>query len=98
MNIGTLSGCRQVINESKEPLETIEVQHLAITHSGQEVSRPVLLYRLNNLRAEGEIQRKQVGSGKGTWIWWGESITSGAHTKVEKNERALCSVRVERPD
>lgn len=74
----------EVINKSKEPLETTEVLEMTVTKSGADVTRPVLFYRLNNLRAEGEIQGKQVGSGKGTWIWWGESITSGPHVKVEK--------------
>ena len=66
----------KVINDSKEPLETVEVQDLATTKSGADVSRPVLLYRLNNLRAEGGIHGKQGGSGKKSWIWWGEGLTS----------------------
>ncbi len=66
----------KVINESKEPLETTEVQDLTVTKSGADVSRPVLLYRLNNLRADGVIHGKQVGSGKKSWIWWGSSMTS----------------------
>jgi DNA-binding Lrp family transcriptional regulator len=36
----------------------------------KKISRVKILYRLNNLRAEGLIKGKQVGSGKGTWIWW----------------------------
>ena len=66
----------KVINEAKEPLETTEVQELAVSKSGADISRPVLFYRLNNLRAEGVIHGKQVGSGKGNWIWWGEGLTS----------------------
>ena len=66
----------QVINGAKEPLETTEVLEMTVNKSGADVSRPVLFYRLNNLRAEGEIHGKQVGSGKGNWIWWGEGLTS----------------------
>ena len=65
-----------VINKSKEPLETTEVLAQAITKSGADITRPVLFYRLNNLRAEGVIHGKQIGSGKGNWVWWGEGITS----------------------
>jgi hypothetical protein len=28
------------------------------------------MYRLNNLRAEGKISGKMLGSGKGVWVWW----------------------------
>ena len=55
----------RIIEESIEPLETREIEaHL------KNVSRVMVLYRLNNLRGEGLIKGKQVGSGKGTWIWW----------------------------
>jgi hypothetical protein len=67
----------EVINKSKEPLETTEVMDLTVNKSGVDVSRPVLFYRLNNLRAEGVIHGKQIGSGKGNWVWWaGEGLTS----------------------
>lgn len=54
-----------IIKEAKEPLETAEVELLL-----KDVTRVKILYRLNNLRGEGLIKGKQVGSGKGTWIWW----------------------------
>jgi hypothetical protein len=60
----------EVINRAKEPLETTEVMELAISKSGADITRPVLFYRLNNLRAEGIIHGKQIGSGKGNWVWW----------------------------
>jgi len=66
----------EVINKAKEPLETTEVMEMAATKSGADISRPVLFYRLNNLRAEGAIHGKQIGSGKGNWVWWGEGLTS----------------------
>ena len=55
----------KVIKEVKEPLETKELELIL-----KNVTRVKLLYRLNNLRGEGLIKGKQVGSGKGTWIWW----------------------------
>ena len=58
----------KVLEKAGEPLETKEIGIIL-----KNVSRIKLLYRLNNLRGEGLIKGKQVGSGKGTWIWWLES-------------------------
>ncbi|VVB80712.1 Uncharacterised protein [uncultured archaeon] len=55
----------KIIENANEPLETKEIEILA-----KRITRTKILYRLNNLRAEGLIQGKHVGSGKGTWIWW----------------------------
>lgn len=55
----------KVLKSSKEPLETKEIERKL-----KSVSRSKILYRLNNLRAESIIKGKQIGSGKGTWIWW----------------------------
>ena len=55
----------KAIKEADEPLETKELELIL-----KNVTRVKLLYRLNNLRGEGLIKGKQVGSGKGTWIWW----------------------------
>ncbi len=60
----------KVVEESKEPLETKEVEKMVKDMVGEEVSRSKILYRLNDLRGEGEIAGKFVGSGKGVWIWW----------------------------
>lgn len=54
-----------VIKSSDEPIETKEIEQKI-----KGVSRDKVLYRLFNLRGEGVIKGKQVGSGKGTWIWW----------------------------
>lgn len=54
----------RTIKEAKEPLETKEIEAVV------KDSRVKILYRLNNLRGEGLIKGKPVGSGKGTWIWW----------------------------
>lgn len=55
----------KVLKDAEEPLETKEIELIL-----KNVTRVKLLYRLNNLRGEGLIKGKQVGSGKGTWIWW----------------------------
>lgn len=60
---------QKIISESEAPLETKEVID-TLQHRHKEISRSTVLYRLNNLRAKGEIIGKTVGSGKGTWIWW----------------------------
>ena len=58
-----------VVATSKEPLETKEVFERTQQSLG-EVSRSKVMYRLNDLRGQGEIFGKSVGSGKGVWIWW----------------------------
>jgi len=55
----------ELIESSDEPLETME-----IVERLKNVSRIMILYRLNNLRGEGLIKGKRVGGGKGVWIWW----------------------------
>ncbi len=54
-----------IINSSKEPLETKEIELIL-----KNITRMKVIYRLNNLRGEGLIKGKLVGSGKGVWIWW----------------------------
>jgi len=55
----------KILREVDEPLETKEIEELL-----PKETRTKILYRLNNLRGEGLIKGKVVGSGKGTWIWW----------------------------
>jgi hypothetical protein len=63
------SAIKKVVNTATEPLETKEIHERVVAKQG-DVSRSKLLYRLNDLRGEGIIQGKSVGSGKGVWIWW----------------------------
>jgi len=55
----------KILDESSEPLETKEIEEFL-----KGITRTKILYRLNNLRGDGAIKGKNVGSGKGTWIWW----------------------------
>jgi len=55
----------KIINESLEPLETKEIEQL-----DKKITRTKILYRLIHLKSEGLINGKQIGAGKGTWIWW----------------------------
>jgi hypothetical protein len=75
----------KIIRESDSPLETNEVIE-GVNQENQNSSRSVILYRLNNLRALGEISGKQVGSGKGTWIWWYKQSKDRA-TRAERRNR-----------
>ncbi len=59
-----------LIQSSKEPLETQEIINHIHSKVEKEASRNKILYRLNNLRAEGKIAGKMFGSGKGVWVWW----------------------------
>ena len=55
----------KILKKAEEPLETKEIELLL-----KNVTRVKVLYRLNNLRGDGLIKGKPVGSGKGTWVWW----------------------------
>jgi len=55
----------EILKKAEEPLETSEIQLIL-----KDVTRVKILYRLNNLRGDGLIKGKPVGSGKGAWIWW----------------------------
>lgn len=55
----------RLIYSSNEPLETKEIKEAL-----PKFTRITILYRLNILRGEGKINGKQIGSGKGAWIWW----------------------------
>ena len=55
----------KVIEQAGEPLETKE-----LVVKLPKITRIKILYRLNRLKADGLIKSKQVGAGKGTWIWW----------------------------
>lgn len=73
----------RILKGSREPLETKEVQTLAAEGGVKGVTRSKVLYRLTDLRGEGEIRGKSVGPGKGVWIWWapkeGELKNRGAN-------------------
>lgn len=61
----------KVLQEAQEPLETKEIETFLAGTSLKDVTRIKVFYRLNLLRGDGAIKGKPVGSGKGTWIWWG---------------------------
>lgn len=71
-----------LINLSKEPLETKEIENL-VKKSSKNTTRTKVIYRLNNLRGEGKIKGKYLGSGKGVWIWWNNNLLQ-ATKKGEK--------------
>ena len=54
-----------IINSSDEPLETKEIEEKL-----KKNTRTKIFYRLTNLRGNGLIKGKFIGSGKGVWIWW----------------------------
>ena len=53
-----------ILKKADAPLETKEIELIL------KATRVKVLYRLNNLRGDGLIKGKPVGSGKGAWIWW----------------------------
>jgi predicted transcriptional regulator len=55
----------KLIENSQEPFETKEIQDKL-----KKITRTKIMYRLNQLRAENLIKGKQIGAGKGSWIWW----------------------------
>ncbi len=54
----------KAVQTKDEPLETKEISRIV---GG---TRAMILQRLHNLRGEGLVKGKYIGSGKGTWIWW----------------------------
>ncbi len=59
----------KIITNAEEPLETKEIEE-KVSKIVKDTTRTKLFYRLNNLRAEGQIKGKFIGPGKGVWIWW----------------------------
>jgi len=59
----------KVLTNAGEPLETKEIEE-KVSKIVKDTTRTKLFYRLNNLRAEGQIKGKFIGPGKGVWIWW----------------------------
>jgi hypothetical protein len=55
----------EILKKADSPLETREIELIL-----KNETRIKVLYRLNNLRGDGKIKGKPVGSGKGCWIWW----------------------------
>lgn len=66
------SSILNIINLSEEPLETKEIEEKL-----KKFTRTKIFYRLNNLRGNGLIKGKFVGSGKGVWIWWRTNLYKG---------------------
>jgi hypothetical protein len=59
----------KILQNSSEPLETEEILRL-IRKQLPNSTRTKVMYRLNNLRADGLVSGKMLGAGKGVWIWW----------------------------
>jgi repressor of nif and glnA expression len=58
------------VNKSDQPLETKEILHY-ISEKSKDITHSMILYRLMNLRGDGEINGKRISAGaKGVWIWW----------------------------
>ncbi|MFH1275656.1 MAG: hypothetical protein ABIH82_00935 [Candidatus Woesearchaeota archaeon] len=75
MRIKVDSISKNILNflvKAGEPLETKEIEELL-----PQETRTKILYRLNLLRGDGLINGKQVGSGKGAWIWWTVEMFNG---------------------
>ena len=54
-----------IINSSNIPLETKEIKDQV-----PELSHAQVLRLLTTIWGDGVIKGKQVGSGKGVWVWW----------------------------
>lgn len=65
------------VNKSDQPLETKEILD-CVSEKSKNITHSMILYRLMNLRGDGEINGKRISAGaKGVWIWW----RKGAFTK-----------------
>jgi hypothetical protein len=61
------------IFSSQTPLETKQIED--IVRDAIPTTRTIIFKRLTDLRGDGVLRGKVVGSGKGTWIWWRENAT-----------------------
>ncbi len=73
-----------IILDANEILETKEILEL-VQVSLSDTTRTKLFSRLNNLRGDGVIKGKCVGSGKGVWIWWSPDLFIENHNSHEEN-------------
>lgn len=62
-----------LVVKSEAPLETLEIDK-AIQARDPKVTKARIFYRLQLLRGAQRIKGKSIGSGMGTWIWWGKGI------------------------
>ena len=58
-----------LIQSKESPLETREVVELVLKEYPT-CTRTIVFKRLTDMRGDGAIRGKHVGSGKGVWIWW----------------------------
>jgi repressor of nif and glnA expression len=62
------------VNKSNQPLETKEILDYA-NEKFKNITHSIILYRLMNLRGDGEINGKRISAGaKGVWIWWRKDV------------------------
>ena len=71
----------KIVKQSGEPLETKEIEERIKTV--MKVSRSKLIYRLQNMRAEGQLRGKFMGPGKGVWVWWAGIITNTVQHEMQ---------------
>ncbi len=58
------------VKKSNQPLETKEILEY-VNGKFKKITHSIVLYRLMNLRGDGEINGKRISAGaKGVWIWW----------------------------
>lgn len=62
----------RLLRSSAAPLETKDILDRARAEK-RKLTRAIVFKRLTTLRGDGVISGKQVGSGKGVWIWWDPS-------------------------
>jgi repressor of nif and glnA expression len=65
----------EFVNSINEPLETKEIEE-KVAKVEANATRTKVFYRLNNLRGDGLIKGKFIGSGKGVWVWWRNPTTN----------------------
>lgn len=75
---------RDIVQSAEEVLETKEILEL-VQVSLPDVTRTKVFSRLNNLRGDGVIRGKCMGSGKGVWIWWPSDLFLRADDEVDSD-------------
>lgn len=58
----------EILTSAKKPLETPEV--VKLVQNKIPTTRTIVFKRLTDLRGDGDVKGKHLGSGKGVWVWW----------------------------
>jgi len=81
----------QILDSAISPLETPEIV-AKVQEKIPKSTRTIVFKRLADLRGDGLIKGKYIGSGKGTWIWW--TVKSFEEKSKIPSAKDTCAAKV----